>query len=528
MTDNPFEILSRRTRPEPVLPGPITSADIPATSPSTPPRPRPEPEPGDAASAGLGSFKLFQSQRSTWTMPDATPTERHVPVQTGESRVDWVMVRSLRTTAASRLQEALQSESGDSAAASREQRRAVAEPIIRDVIRAAETSAIKAGQNWANSLAADYEKAVLDSMFGLGRWQPLLEIADAENIIIQGSQPVMVEHATGEISYLPPVADSDEELTEQVEMLAQNSTPPRAFDTMHTDVTINYQDRFRIHAVSSEVSRQPSVAIRQHLHTRIGLGDLVDGGVMPHDVAVFLARAVALKKTIFVIGDVGDGKTTTLRALIDAIPLRERFATLETDLELYAHLMPGREYTLVLTARDGMGERNADGSMAGEIQVGELIPPALRQAIARIIVGELRGWEAGAMFEAMQAGAGSMSTMHSSSCDRFPERLATLVARSPIYTLNEAQRQIGLSVDLVIHVRKLDTPQGRRRIIQEIRTMTNGDNDRASGSEVYRADPFTGATIQFTPGHMDHYEQWDAIEVELNRYENHPGQEGAA
>lgn len=167
MTDNPFEILSRRTRPGPVLPGPITSADIPATSPSTPPRPRPEPEPGDA---GLGSFKLFQSQRSTWTMPDATPTQRHVPVQTGESRVDWVMVRSLRTTAASRLQEALQSGSGDSAAASREQRRAVAEPIIRDVIRAAETSAIKAGQNWANSLAADYEKAVLDSMFGLGRW----------------------------------------------------------------------------------------------------------------------------------------------------------------------------------------------------------------------------------------------------------------------------------------------------------------------------------------------------------------------
>jgi hypothetical protein len=49
-----------------------------------------------------------------------------------------------------------------------------------------------------------------------------------------------------------------------------------------------------------------------------------------------------------IAGEQGAGKTTFLRALIHAIPMRERFATLETDQELFAHLMPGRENTLVL------------------------------------------------------------------------------------------------------------------------------------------------------------------------------------
>ena len=509
--DNPFEAL--RAVPTPAEPdlAPVHSSD----------------------ETGLEAVALLQHEAPQWSVTEAP--ERHEEEPHGPT-MDWGLVRELRTTAARRLETKLavaqpkRAEAADqaspvptSAATIRrdfDTRRALAEPLIDEVLREHATDAFARGLAWDLEIEERYRKAVLDTMFGLGRWQPLLEITDAENIIIMGTRPVLVDHSDGRRTILPPVADSNEELMEQISLLAQNSVPPRAFDPLHVDVTINYQDRFRIHAVSDEVSREPSVAIRQHLHTRIGLGDLVNQGVMSRDVAIFLAKAVALRLSIIVVGDVGDGKTTTLRCLIDAIPQRERFATLETDLELFAHLMPGREYTLALTARDGMGERNPDGSLAGAIPVEQLIPPSLRQAITRIIVGELRGTEAAAMFEAMQTAAGAMATLHVSDAADAPERLATLAARSPIYSLEEAQRQIAQSVDLVVHIRKVDLPGGRKRFVQSIISLRGGEEQRAARGEIYSADRWTGQQIAFTPSNVHRWEDFDHVEVSLNSYED--------
>ena len=93
-----------------------------------------------------------------------------------------------------------------------------------------------------------------------------------------------------------------------------------------------------------------------------------------------------------------------LRALVAAIPANERFGTLETDYELLTHLLPGRRNIVALQARIGQGEVVA-GSRIGEVTVADLVPEALRQNLSRIVVGEVRGAEAGAMFEAMQSGA---------------------------------------------------------------------------------------------------------------------------
>lgn len=102
------------------------------------------------------------------------------------------------------------------------------------------------------------------------------------------------------------------------------------------------------------------------------------------------------------------GKTTLLRALIDAIPTTERFGTLETDYELLTHLQPHRRNMLALQARVGLGEQVAGHSL-GAWSVADLIPEALRQNLTRLVVGEVRGEEAGALFQAMQSGAGTLS-----------------------------------------------------------------------------------------------------------------------
>ncbi len=116
-----------------------------------------------------------------------------------------------------------------------------------------------------------------------------------------------------------------------------------------------------------------------------------------------------------------------------------------------------------------------DGRAVGEYTVADLVPEALRQNLSRLVIGEVRGSEAGAMFEAMQTGAGTLSTTHSHSAASTMDRLAARVAQGGVLTMEEAYRQIAHNITLLVHVVLVDdTWRGgvRRRFISEIRQLT--------------------------------------------------------
>ena len=73
----------------------------------------------------------------------------------------------------------------------------------------------------------------------------------------------------------------------------------------------------------------------------------------------------------------------------------------------------------------GSGTQTNGGTAVGDFTVADLMPEALRQNLSRLVVGEVRGSEAAAMFEAMQAGTGTMSTTHSHSAASTLDRLAS-------------------------------------------------------------------------------------------------------
>ncbi len=184
--------------------------------------------------------------------------------------------------------------------------------------------------------------------------------------------------------------------------------------------------------------------------------------------------------------------------MIAAIPDTERFGTLETDYELLTHLQPGRRNMVALQSRIGMGER-VGGRHLGEYTVADLIPEALRQNLTRLIVGEVRGAEAGAMFESMQAGAGTMSTTHSHSAASTMDRLAARVAQGGVLTVAEAFRQIAHHIHLLVYVQLVDdTWRGgvRTRRVAEVRALTGAvEADRPVTHLVYRAATATGAEV---------------------------------
>lgn len=417
--------------------------------------------------------------------------------------VDWQLVVQLRRQASEVITENSQhwaSEHGRPMPA--DDRLMMGRSVIRTVVREHAEQLGQAGdQLWPLSVEQAHVSAVTDAIFGYGRLQPLFEIATAENIEIHGWDSVVAQHHDGRREELPPVADSDDELIEAIRFLAANASPARAFDDAHPMMTVALGDRFRLHAIGFGLSHRPSIVIRQHRLTNVTVAELASGGMAPVEVAELLEACVRARKSIVISGDQGAGKTTLLRGLISAIPSSERIGTLETDYELLTHLLPNRRNMLALQARVGLGEYR-DGRNLGEYTVADLIPEALRQNLSRLIVGEVRGAEAGAMFEAMQSGQGTLSTTHSHSAASTMDRLAARVAQGRVLNIDEAYRQIALNLHLLVHVKLVDdTWRGglRRRFISEIRELTGAvENGRPVTHLAYRADD-QGRPIDWAP-----------------------------
>jgi Flp pilus assembly CpaF family ATPase len=377
--------------------------------------------------------------------------------------------------------------------------RAIIKRVIGDHVR---TLHREGADLWSTAQEQAYVHAVEDAVFGYGRLQPLLEMPDVENIEIHGFDSVVVQFGDGRRESMPPVAADDGELVDAIRFLGQNTEPSRPFDDAHPTMTLALGERFRLHAIGFGLSYRPSVVIRQHTLTDVSLADLAGSGLMPQEVALFLDAAILARKSMVISGDQGAGKTTLLRALINSIPQNERFGTLETDYELMTHMQPGRENILAMQARVGHGETTG-GSRVGDFTISDLMPEALRQNLSRLIVGEVRGGEAAAMFEAMQAGTGTLSTTHSHSAESTIDRLASRVAQGGVLTIEEAYRQIAHNIHIFIYVKLVDeTWKGgsRRRFISEIRQVTRAiENGRPVTHLTYSASAGPGQPAGFYP-----------------------------
>lgn len=403
--------------------------------------------------------------------------------------VDWELVVALRRKASDLITRRLATMTGETPLSAVD-RRLLGRSVVRQVVAEhAERLSVDGAALWPVETESAYCHAVENAIYGYGRLQPLFEIAEAENIEIHGCGSVVVQYSDGRRQDHPPVADSDEELIEAIRFLGESASPPRPFDDAHPTMTLALGDRFRLHAIGFGLSFRPSVTIRHHTLTQVTLADLAETGMLTEELARLLHAAVLARKSIVISGDQGAGKTTLLRALIAAIPANERFGTLETDYELLTHLQPGRGNILALQARVGMGETQ-DGRRLGEYTVADLIPEALRQNLSRLVVGEVRGAEAGAMFEAMTAGTGTMSTTHSHSAASTIDRLASRVAQGGVLSIEEAYRQIAHHLHLLVHIELVDDTWrgGRRtRLVSEVRQLTGGiEGGRPVTHVVYR------------------------------------------
>ncbi|WP_240676939.1 CpaF/VirB11 family protein [Actinacidiphila soli] len=197
------------------------------------------------------------------------------------------------------------------------------------------------------------------------------------------------------------------------------------------------------------------MVIRKHRLRDTGMEELVHWGTVNPMIEFFLRACVQARLNLLVVGDMGAGKTSMLRALGREIPEEERLVTLQSDRELYLD-EPGPKpgpVTFAFEARQSNGERTGDNRLAGEVTISDMFATALRYNATRVIVGEVRSTEIVPMLQAMSAGgSGSMCTMHVRRPHAIISRLVQLCTEVGMAD-SAAHHLIASSIDVVVYLK---------------------------------------------------------------------------
>ncbi|MFD0734127.1 CpaF family protein [Planotetraspora mira] len=413
--------------------------------------------------------------------------------------IDHSLVKRFRQEVGDRLaRQRRLDQAGGVAAMSGEDERQFARALIAQVLEEFARGEIGVGRTPPTAeeeegLAAGVHAA----LFGVGRLQPLLDDSEIENIDVNGCDRVFVSYADGREVMADPVADSDEELVELIQILAAYSgLSSRPFDTANPQLDLRLPDGSRLSAVMDVTSR-PSLSVRRARLGKVFLSDLVGNGTISPDLGRFLSAVVAARKNVMIAGSTNAGKTTLLRALANEIPAHERLITVERALELGLDQFQELHPNVV-----AFEHRLPNSEGQGEITMAELVRRSLRMNPSRVIVGEVLGDEIVTMLNAMtQGNDGSLSTIHANSSMEVFNRISTYALQAEERLPIEASHMlIAGAIDFVVFIEKRnDYSFGGtlRRFVSSVREVTGVDG-RVLSSEVFMASP-DGGVVPHAP-----------------------------
>jgi pilus assembly protein CpaF len=379
-----------------------------------------------------------------------------------------------------------------------EDERQFARALVAQVLEDHARAEVTAGRSPLNAQEEeDLAAAIHAALFGVGRLQPLLEDQQVENVDINGCDRVFIGYADGREVMGEPVAESDEELVELVQVLAAYSgLSSRPFDTANPQLDLRLPDGSRLSAVM-DVTRRPAISIRRARMGKVFLADLVGNGTLSPELATFLAAATSARKTIMIAGATNAGKTTLLRAIANQIPPGERLITVERALELGIDHFPELHPNVI-----AFEERLPNMEGQGAIPMAELVRRSLRMNPSRVIVGEVLGDEIVTMLNAMSQGNdGSLSTIHANSSLEVFNRISTYAIQSSERLPVEATHMlIAGAIDFVVFIEKRNEyARGGRllRFVSSVREVT-GIDGRVQSSEVFTTGP-DGRAVPHAP-----------------------------
>jgi pilus assembly protein CpaF len=291
---------------------------------------------------------------------------------------------------------------------------------------------------------------------------PLVADTAVTDVLVLGDRGVWTDAGAG-LRPAPGMRMREERVRELATRLI-------ALGGRHVDETtpfadVGLADGIRVHVLLAPVSvGGTSIAIRLPARRRFTLDDLEASGMFERGGRATVDAIVHERRNVLITGATGSGKTTLLRAMLAAVPGRERIITVEDVAELSVD----HPHVVALEAR----QPNTEG--AGGIGLDRLVREALRMRPDRIVVGECRGAEVRELMAALNTGhAGGAGTMHANGLDDVPARLEALGALAGLAPVALARQAVS-AFDTVLHV----TARGGRRRLETVGRLGSGPDDR--------------------------------------------------
>ena len=288
----------------------------------------------------------------------------------------------------------------------------------------------------------DLAQSVFNSLRRLDVIEPLMEDPAITEIMVNGPDRIFYEK--GGRLYKTDIKFKDaESLKTVISSFFANRNRPLNEANPISDLRL--PDGSRANCVLPPVAPDgPIVTIRKFTGISHDIVTLIRQGFISEEAARFLCECVKNKKTVFLCGGTGSGKTTFLNTLSGFIPPDERVVTIEDSAELN---LQGIDNLVRMEAR----LPGPDGS--GEVNIGMMIRAALRMRPDRIIVGEVRGSESADMMHALNTGhRGSLSTGHANSCLEMLERLTGMCMAGSQLPFDAIMTQLSMGIDIMIHI----------------------------------------------------------------------------
>ena len=252
------------------------------------------------------------------------------------------------------------------------------------------------------------------NFLGWSRIDALMKDPQIEDISCDGVEiPIFLYHRRYHNIKTNIIFDEDH-LNSLAITLAQRSGKHISIGTPILDATLPDGSRLQLTFSKVVTSRGTSFSIRKFREEPFTPIELLEHGTFPVDAMVYFWLSIENNKSLLFIGGTASGKTTSLNAVSHFIPPLAKVVSIEDTREITLN----RDNWIASVTRDAV----IDGT-TGAISMFDLLRAAMRQRPEYIIVGEVRGPEAQTLFQAMNTGHTTFSTLHAADVDAAVHRL---------------------------------------------------------------------------------------------------------
>lgn len=262
------------------------------------------------------------------------------------------------------------------------------------------------------------------NFLGYGRLDPLMHDEKIEDITCNGADiPIFLYHRRFANVQTNTVFDNIE-LNKYVLKLAQKADKQLSLSTPLIDAALPDGSRAQLTYSDIISSKGSSFTIRKFKADPMTPADLIASNTYSSELMAHIWLAVENRKSMIIAGGTASGKTSTMNAASFFIPSVAKIVSIEDTREIQ---LPHTNWLPMKTR-----ESSANVSGIGNISMFSLLKSALRQRPEYIIVGEVRGEEAQTLFQAMNTGHTTYSTLHAGNVKEAINRLTHNPINVPI------------------------------------------------------------------------------------------------